>query len=261
MTSVDSPEVGSLLRSWRERRRLSQLQLSSLTGISARHLSFVETGKSAPSRDMINRLAANLELPLRERNQLLHAGGFAPRHPQRSLAAPELLAVSAAFQQILDAHVPHPALLVDRWWDIVDRNTATDLLLHGCADHLLEPPVNAIRLSLHPEGLAPRIRNLGQWRSHLLGQLGNRAERTGDRRLRDLLEEAESYPGELAGRPLPTDVVVPLEVDIDGRTLRMFSISSAVESALDVTIDELRLEAFYPMDALTSDVLRGAVQE
>lgn len=221
---------------------MSQLQLSSHADVSARHLSFVETGRSMPSREMIDRLASSLEIPLRERNELLLSAGFAPTHPQRSLQAPELRSVSVAFQRILDAHLPHPALVIDRWWDIVDRNAATDVLLGGCAAHLLEPPVNAIRLSLHPDGLAPRISNLGQWRAHLLGQLRSRADRTGDRRLRALAEEVESYPGDRAGRPAITDVVVPLELSMDGQELRLFSISSAVESALDVTIEELRIE-------------------
>ncbi len=204
---------------------------------------------------MIERLAHHMEIPLRERNQLMLAAGLAPTHPERELDAPELLAVTRALQSLLEAHMPFPALVLDRWWDIVDRNAATDLLLAGCAAHLLEPPMNAVRLTLHPEGLAPRIANLGQWRSRLLAQVQARSDRDGDLRLRDLAEEAAAYPGDGAGRPALTDVVMPLELTIDGATLRFFSISATVESARDVTVDELRIEAFYPSDEDTRNIV------
>jgi transcriptional regulator with XRE-family HTH domain len=252
VTTTHASAVGGLIRGWRQHRRLSQLELSVRADVSTRHLSYLETGRSKPTREMIDRLAGHLDVPLRERNQLLLAAGFAPAHPERAMDAPELLAVSSALQQILDAHLPHPALVLDRWWDVVDRNAATDVLLEGCAAHLLEPPVNAVRVSLHPEGLAPRIRNLGQWRTHLLGQVRSRAARTGDARLHALADEVTAYPGEDAGTPAVTDVVVPLELTVDGRDLRFFSISAAVESALDVTVDELRIEAFYPADTATA---------
>lgn len=256
MTALRDADVGSLLRGWRERRRLSQLDLASRAEVSTRHLSFVETGRSNPTREMIHRLATHLDVPLRERNHLLLAAGFAPQHPERALDAPELLAVSAALGRILDAHLPHPALVLDRWWDIVDRNAATDILLEGCAGHLLEPPVNAVRLSLHPEGLAPRIRNLGQWRTHLIGQVNARALRTGDARLRSLADEVTAYPGESTGTPGPSDVVVvPLVLSTRRGELSFFSISAAIESALDVTVDELRIEAFYPADRATARYL------
>lgn len=262
MTTVDvdptRTPVGALLRRWRERRHLSQLQLSFDAEVSTRHLSFLETGRSRPTREMLERLADHLDIPIRERNELMLAGGFAPRYPHRGLDAPELRAVSTAFRTILDAHLPHPALVLDRWWDVVDSNAATDLLLAGCAAHLLEPPVNAVRVTLHPDGLAPRIRNLGQWRTHLLGQVRGRAERTGDQRLSELLAEASGYPGADAGQPVRTDVVIPLHLDVGGEDLRFFGISAAVESALDVTIDELRLEAFYPADAETAAALDRA---
>ncbi len=252
---MHAADIGSLLRGWRERRRLSQLDLASLAEVSTRHLSFVETGRSNPTREMIQRLANHLDVPLRERNHLLLSAGFAPQHPERALDAPELLAVSAALGRILDAHHPHPALLLDRWWDIVDRNAATDILLEGCSGDLLDPPVNAVRLSLHPEGLAPRIRNLGQWRTHLIGQVTARAQRTGDPRLRSLADEVNAYPAEAPGAPGAPgagDVVVPLILSTQLGDLSFFSISSAVESALDVTVDELRIEAFYPADEATA---------
>ncbi|GAA1822600.1 helix-turn-helix domain-containing protein [Agromyces salentinus] len=252
MTATQDADIGSLLRGWRERRRLSQLDLASRAEVSTRHLSFVETGKSNPTREMIHRLATHLDVPLRERNHLLLSAGFAPQHPERRLDAPELLAVSAALGQILDAHLPNPALVLDRWWDVIDRNSATDLLLEGCSAHLLDPPVNAVRLSLHPEGLAPRIRNLGQWRSHLIGQVTARAQRTGDARLRALADEVTAYPGDAAGTPGAGDVVVPLNLTTQRGDLSFFSISAAVESALDVTVDELRIETFYPADEATT---------
>jgi transcriptional regulator with XRE-family HTH domain len=256
MTTIDgTPKVGDLLRSWRERRRLSQLQLSLEAAVSARHLSFLETGRSRPTREMIERLADHLQVPLRERNELLLSAGFAPAYPQRALDAPELRSVSLALSRILDAHRPHPALVLDRWWDIIDRNAATDMLLEGCAPHLLEPPVNAVRLTLHPDGLAPRIGNLHQWRAHLLSQVRHRAERTGDARLRALLAEVSDYPGATARSAAATDVVIPLRLRVGEAELSFFSIAAAVESALDVTVDELRIEAFYPADDLTAKAL------
>jgi transcriptional regulator with XRE-family HTH domain len=251
-TLYATPTAGELLRGWRERRRLSQLQLSIEADVSARHLSFLETGRSMPTREMIHRLADHLEVPLRERNDLLLAAGFAPAYPHRTLGAPELRSVSVALSRILDAHLPHPALILDRWWDIVDRNSATDLFLDGCSAELLEPPVNALRLTLHPDGLAKRIVNLGQWRAHLLSQVRHRADRTGDDRLRELLAELSAYPGDDTGRPAPTDVVVPLQLRVGDRALSFFSIVATVESAVDVTVDELHIEAFYPADPATA---------
>ncbi|WP_309101988.1 helix-turn-helix transcriptional regulator [Microbacterium sp.] len=255
--------VGTLLRTWRERRRLTQMQLALTTDVSARHLSFVETGRSRPTPQMIDRLAESLEVPLRERNELFLAAGYAPRYAERDLMSPELHAVADAFRALLDAHLPHPALVLDRWWDIVDRNAATDPLLAGCATELLEPPVNVIRLSLHPAGLAPRIRNLGQWRAFLLGQVRHRFERTADPRLADLLEEVSTY-SHTAGDPgtgtgaRGNDVVVPLRLLVDGAELAFFSIAASVVSATDVTLDDLHIEAFYPADAFTAEKLRGA---
>ena len=153
--------VGQLLREWRERRRLSQLELSIQADISTRHLSFVETGRSRPTPEMILRLTEQLEVPLRERNQLLLAGGYAPAYPQHGLDEPELASVRAALRQVLRGHEPYPAVVINRWWDLVDGNAALGALIAGCAPELLEPPVNVLRLSLHPDGLAPRIVNLG----------------------------------------------------------------------------------------------------
>ena len=258
MTIATTPPatVGQLLRTWRERRRMTQLQLAVDAAISTRHLSFVETGRSRPTPEMIDRLADTLEVPLRERNALFVSAGYAPKYAQRDLQAPELRAVADAFRTLLDAHMPHPALVLDRWWDVVDRNAATDLLLEGCAPELLEPPVNAIRISLHPDGLAPRIRNLSQWRAFLLTQVRHRFERTADPRLQALLSEVSTYPGEQRALTATGDVVVPLRLRIGNEELSFFSIAASVVSAVDVTIDDLHLEAFYPADAATAAVLR-----
>ncbi|WP_426187055.1 helix-turn-helix domain-containing protein [Microbacterium sp. TWP3-1-2b2] len=258
MKVQDDAPVGALLKRWRERRRLTQMQLALDTEVSARHLSFVETGRSRPTPNMIDRLAASLEVPLRERNELFLAAGYAPQYLERDLRSPELHAIADAFRVLLDAHMPHPALVLDRWWNVVDRNAATDLLLAGCADHLLEPPVNAVRLSLHPDGLAPRIRNLGQWRSFLLGQVRHRFERTADPQLGELLEEAGRYPGPDAERAAPRDVVVPLRLSVGDEELSFFSIAASVVSAMDVTVDDLHIEAFYPADATTAAAFTGS---
>src|SRR5262245_46854093 len=181
--------VGELLRDWRQRRRLSQLDLALDAEISSRHLSFVETGRSKPSSEMILRLAERLEVPLRERNQLLLAGGFAPAYSESKLSAPSMSAVTGALRQLLDAHQPNPALIVDEGWDLVDANAAVDLFLAGAAPELLEPPVNALRLSLHPDGMASRIVNLGEWRAHILARLRRQADRSGSASLLGLWEE------------------------------------------------------------------------
>jgi transcriptional regulator with XRE-family HTH domain len=186
MTSHARPQrpVGELLREWRERRRLSQLDLSIQADISTRHLSFVETGRSHPRPAMIIRLTEQLDVPLRERNTLLLAAGYAPAYPQHGLDEPELSSVRAALRQVLAGHQPYPAVVIDRWWEMLDSNAGVSLLVDGCAPWLLEPPVNVLRLSLHPDGMAPRILNLAQWRLHLLTQLQHRSQALGDERLR-----------------------------------------------------------------------------
>jgi transcriptional regulator with XRE-family HTH domain len=233
------------------------MQLAVTTEISTRHLSFVETGRSTPTPQMIDRLADTLDVPLRERNALFVSAGYAPQYAHRDLRAPELRAIADAFRTLLDAHLPHPALVLDRWWDVVDRNAATDILLAGCAAELLEPPVNAIRLSLHPDGLAPRIRNLDQWRTFLLGQVRHRYERTADPRLGELLAEAAEYPGGHGPPVSSSNVVVPLRLMVGETELSFFSIAASVMSAVDVTVDDLHIEAFYPADATTTATVRA----
>jgi transcriptional regulator with XRE-family HTH domain len=250
--------VGELLREWRERRRLSQLDLSIQADISTRHLSFVETGRSRPTPSMILRLTEQLQVPLRERNTLLLAGGYAPAYPQHGLAEPQLRSVLVALQQVLAGHEPYPAVVVDRWWELLDSNASIGILTEGCSPELLEPPVNVLRLALHPDGMAPRIVNLAQTRSYLLTQLAHRARALGDRQLADLHQELSEYPGGQAGSAPPDGVVLPMRLRRGDTELSFFSISAAVGTATDVTVEELHIEAFYPADDATAAALRSA---
>jgi transcriptional regulator with XRE-family HTH domain len=200
--AAPSRAVGELLRAWRERwRRLSQLELSAQAEISTRHLSFVETGRSHPTPAMIIKLTEHLEVPLRERHDLLLAGGYAPMYPHHGLDSPQLAQVRGALRLVLSGHDPYPALVINRWWELQDANAATATLTAGCAAELLAPPVNVLRLSLHPDGMAPRITNLSQWRAHLLGQLRRRAEQTGDSKLDEPYQELQHYPGGICQVP------------------------------------------------------------
>lgn len=251
-TTLTAPdEVGALVRTWRERRRLSQQELSNRSGVSTRHLSRVETGKAHPTADMLVHLAEHLEVPLRERNRMLLAGGYAPRYDDRPLDDSSMAVVLDGLRRLLDAHLPYPALLLDDHWDVVDANEAAQTLLAGCAPALLEPPVNVVRVCLHPDGLAGRIRNLDQWAAHLHQQVTHRAERTHDPRHLELAEEIASYR---AGTPTPhrpTGPVLTLELETDAGTLRFFSTSAQLDTATDVTLEGLHLETFLPADIET----------
>ena len=247
--------IGDLLREWRQRRQLSQLDLAIQTEISARHLSFVETGRSRPTSEMILRLTEQLDVPLRDRNTLLLAGGYAPAYPEHRLEEPELAAVRRALRHVLAGHEPYPAVVVNRWWELVDGNTAVAMLTDGAAPELLAPPANVLRLSLHPDGMAPRIVNLAEWRAHLLTRLRRQAAATGDARLAELLEELRRYPGGEHGAPTYTDVVVPLRYRHGGREMSFFSMTAVVGTPMDVTIEELVIESFYPADEATVEVL------
>ena len=252
-----TPPVGQLLREWRERRRISQLDLSIQADISARHLSFVETGRSRPTPGMILRLSEQLDVPLRERNALLLAGGYAPAYPEHSLDEPEMARLRAALRQILTGHEPYPALVVNRWWDMLDGNAAVAVLTKGCDPELLAPPVNALRVSLHPDGMAPRIANLPEWRAHILERLHRQVQATRDSRLAELLSELSAYPGGEAERPEPTDVAVPLRLRHNGTELAFFSMTAVVGAPLDVTVAEVAIESFYPADAETAEALHA----
>ncbi len=252
--------VGELLRRWRDRRRLSQLELALESGISARHLSFVENGRSAPSRETVLRLAEELDLPLRERNDLLLAAGYAPVYSEASLDSPEMASVRAAVRQVLRGHEPYPAVAVDRGWNLVDANSGVALLTEGVAEELLAPPANVLRASLHPDGMAPRISNVGEWRAHLLGRLRRQVALTADPALSRLLTELRAYPGggsepevEVPG---PGDIVVPLRLRDGGRELSFFSTVTTFGTPLDVTVSELAIESFFPADPETASVLR-----
>src|SRR6266702_4723408 len=247
--------AGDLLREWRRRRRLSQLDLAIAANVSSRHLSFVETGRARPTSEMILHLAEHLDVPLRNRNALLLAGGYAPAYPERGLAEPELTAVRDALRKVLAGHEPYPAVVVNRWWELVDANPGIALFTRDMPERLLEPPVNVLRLSLHPDGMAPRIANLPQWRAHLLARLHRQAEATGDQRLAGLHDELSGYPGGEAARPGPADVVVPLRYRAGPDELSFISITAVIGTPMDVTVEELAIESFYPADAATAAAL------
>jgi transcriptional regulator with XRE-family HTH domain len=255
-----SVRVGPLLRGWRERRRLSQLDLALQAGVSARHLSFVETGRARPSAQMVLHLAEGLEVPLRDRNRLLLAAGYAPVFEQRDLDDPDMAPVRQALQQILDGHEPYPAVVVDGAWELMAANGAVALLLEGVAPELLEPPVNVLRVSLHPDGLAPRIANLGEWRAHLLDRLGRQIALTGDAALTTLLEELSGYPAPEAPEPRSPghEIAVPLRLNTDAGELAFISTVATFGTAVEVTASELSIESFFPADRRTAEALRSS---
>jgi transcriptional regulator with XRE-family HTH domain len=249
--------IGDLLREWRRHRRLSQLDLASGAEISTRHLSFMESGRAQPSRDMIVRLAEYLEIPLRERNQLLIAAGFAPAYRERALADPALASVRDTMRLLLQGMEPCPALVVDRHWHLVDCNQATQRLLAGLSPQWLQPPINVLKLSLHPTGLAPRIRNLPVWRAHLLERLRRQIDATQDPELMTLLAELRSYPGEESAPSHINDAIaVPMELELGDAVLSMLSTTTVFGTPMDITLAELALEAFVPADAATAACLR-----
>ena len=253
--------VGELLRQWREHRHRSQLDLALDTEISTRHLSFVETGRATPSREMVLRLAEQLDVPLRERNALLLAAGYAPVYSEAPLDAPEMTAVRTAIRQVLTGHEPYPALVVDRRWNLVDANASVALFTAGLPASLLAPPTNVLRVSLHPDGMAPNIVNLGEWRAHLLGRLRRQVALTADPDLATLYDELRAYPCDQPEPeielPGPGDVVVPLRVRHEEGELTFFSIVAAFGTPLDITVAELAIESFFPANAETAAVLRA----
>jgi transcriptional regulator with XRE-family HTH domain len=261
-----SPTVGHLLRDWRTRRRMSQLDLANEAGISARHLSFVETGRSRPSREMVLHLADRLDVPLRERNALLMAGGFAPTYHATDFAAPEMQSVRDAVDRILAAHEPFPAILVDRNWNLVANNRAALVLVEGVAPEVLDPPCNVLRASLHPKGLAPRIVNLDEWTAHILGNLRRQVAVTGDHELRGLADELAGYAREMGvadPRPhegpraiAPQPIAMTMRLRTEDGELAFITMIATFGTALDITLTELALETFLPADASTATALR-----
>lgn len=255
------PLIGDQIRSWRQRRRLSQLDLALEAEISTRHLSFMETGRSLPSRDMVLRLAGCLEVPMRERNALLMAAGFAPMFSERDLDDPAMAAARRAVDRILEGHAPYPALAVDRAWNLVSANAAVALLMQVDDPGLLTPPVNVLRLSLHPRGVAPCIINYGEWRAHVLERLKQQIEVSGDQALAELYDELAAYPAPPPSihRPLHSDlggVAVPLLIETEAGVLSFISTTTVFGTPVDVTLSELAIESFFPADAQTAETLR-----
>jgi transcriptional regulator with XRE-family HTH domain len=250
--------VGDHLREWRQRRHLSQLDLAGDAEISARHLSFVETGRAAPSRDMVLKLAERLAVPLRERNVLLVAAGFAPAFPQRSLDDPALKSARAAIDLVLKAHEPNPALAYDRHWNLVSANRMVMPLLDGIAPDMLASPLNVLRLSFHPRGLAARTVNLAEWCGHLLERLHHQCEATADPELIKLYDELKTYPIPARSGPLSADsVAIPFKMRFGDDVLSFISTTMIFGTPVDITLSELALETFFPADDLTAERMRA----
>ncbi|MFD3521931.1 helix-turn-helix domain-containing protein [Streptomyces sp. NPDC058653] len=253
--------VGRLLRGWRHGRQLSQLDLALAAGVSPRYVSLVETGRSRPSADMVLRLANQLDVPLRHRNRLLVAAGFAPRYRERPLDEPDMAAVRDAVLRVLRAHEPYPALVVDQRWNIVMTNGAVELFLGDVHPSLLEPPVNMIRLGLDPRGLAPRMVNLAEVRALMRTRLARQVARTGDPVVAALYEEffADHEP---EGPPpgVESEVATPMIFQVEGRRLSLFSTVTTFGTPQDITLEEISIESYYPADAESAALLRGFVQ-
>lgn len=256
--------VGDLLREWRQRRRMSQLDLAVEAEISTRHLSFIETGRAQPSREMLLHLAECLDVPLRERNVLLTAAGYAPVFAERPLDDPALDAARQAIDLVLAGHEPYPALAINRHWTLVTANQPVMRLMDGVAPHLLEPPLNVLRLTLHPEGLAPRIVNLPEWRAHLLARLRHQIDLSADPVLVELMRELSEYPvnrdrasgtGRITQRH-GQEMVVPFQLETAVGVLTFFSTTMVFGTPVDITLSELAIESFFPADAETGAKLR-----
>ncbi len=260
--ATQSTGVGPLLRAWREQRRVSQLELALRADSSARHISFIETGRSRPSEEMVLRLAEHLEVPVRERNALLLAAGYAPRYPETPLDDPALETLRAGLEQLIQGYEPYPALVVDAMYNVRAANRGILMLLDGIPEHLLTPPLNAMRLTLHPEGLAPRIRNLREWRGHLLAQMERQIALHRSEPLRKLYEEVAAYPvpepdhDDEPAAPVPY-FALPLRIEHEGHTLSFLSSISTFNTPMDVTVAELAIETFLPADPATVKYLRS----
>lgn len=261
-----APSAGALLREWRQRRNLSQLEVAMRSAVSARHLSFIETGRARPSREMVLHLAERLDVPLRERNHLLLAAGFAPVFGERSLDENEMAPVRAALERFLSAHEPYPAVVVNRHWNIVAQNRAVAYVTRGVAPELLAPPANALRIALHPDGMAPRISNLAPWSSYLLTRLRREIELTRDPELGSLYQELVAYPGVgtahgRADPPAADDILLMHELRLEETTLTLFSTLTTFGTARDLTLAELTIEAFYPANSQTAEALTAAARD
>lgn len=261
-----SAPFGEQLRRWRQHRRMSQLNLALEAEISSRHLSFLENGRAQPSRTMVLRLSQWLKIPLRERNRLLKAAGYAPLYPERTLNDSALKVAREAVELVLKGHEPYPALAIDRHWQLVTANSIVPRLLSGVGSALLQPPVNVLRLSLHPDGLAPQIVNLMQWRMHIFERLRQQIEATADPILEDLLEELRSYPGaENDSEEMPVSeppaVVLPFRLNTPQGVLSFISTTTIFGTPVDITLSELAVESFFPADAATAGQLQQWYKE
>ncbi len=255
--------VGDLLREWRQRRRMSQLHFAVEAEISSKHLSFLETGRSQPSREMVLHLAELLDVPLRERNSLLIAAGFAPMFKEHALNDPALQPAREAVELVLKGHQPYPAIAVDRHWQLVAANDAANSFMAGVSPALLTPPINVLRISLHPDGMAPRIVNLAEWRSHLLSRLRRQIDVSADATLVELLKELSEYPAPAhTAEPAPSAVsfAVPFRLATDAGVLSFISTTTVFGTPVDVTLSELAIEAFFPADPATAAALRSLAQ-
>lgn len=261
--------IGDLLREWRQRRHLSQLALAGDADISTRHLSFIETGRATPSRDMVLRLAERLDVPLRARNTLLVTAGFAPVYSERPFGDPAMKAALGAIEHLLQAHLPFPAIAIDRHWTLIASNAAARALMQGVDPALLTPPVNVLRMSLHPGGLASRIMNLAEWKEHVLARLRRQIDVSGDATLIELARELASYPvaePQAEQRPRTvardlSDVFVPLRLRTPTGVMSFLSTTTIFGTPVDVTLSEIALESFFPADEDTARALRGAQSE
>ena len=259
MSTTTAEPVGTMVRRWRERRRRSQLELSIAADVSTRHLSWVETGRSTPSPAMIERLCEELEVPLRERNRLHLAAGFAPPHPERAYV--DLGTARRAVDLVLTGLEPNPAVAVDLRWDLVAANAAATRFLAGLPAALAAPRLNLLRATLHPDGLAPRIRNLAQWRAVVLRRVRRQLARTDDPGLADLLAELAAYPAPEGTSEDPVDaaheLVVPLRLSLPEGELAFAYAMTVFGSPRDVTLDESAVETFLPADAATAEAVRA----
>jgi transcriptional regulator with XRE-family HTH domain len=257
--AVTTTGAGELLRTWRTRRRLSQLDLACLAEVSTRHLSCVETGRSRPSRSFLLHVAEHLDVPLRGRNDLLVAAGYAPVYGETDLSAPEMAPVKQALDLVLAKHEPWPAVVVDRGWDLVLANQGASLLLEGVAPGLLATGVNVLRLALHPDGLAPRIADLESFSGHVMGRLRRQLALTGDPVLQALYDELAALPGVSEVEPFTghPGVVLPLELETPEGRLSFFTTAATFGTAADVTLAELTVESFFPADDQTERLLRA----
>ncbi|CAL9607046.1 helix-turn-helix domain-containing protein [Streptomyces sp. enrichment culture] len=254
--------VGPLLRAWREQRRVSQLELALRADSSARHISFIETGRSRPSEEMVLRLAEHLDVPVRERNALLLAAGYAPRYPETPLDDPSMRSLREGMERLIQGYEPYPALVVDATYNVVAANRGILMLMDGMPEELLAPPLNAMRLTLHPRGMAPRIRNLREWRGHLLAQMERQIALHRSQPLRELYEEVAAYPvpeetpGAEPEEPVPY-FALPLQVEHEGRVLSFISSISTFNTPMDVTVAELAIETLLPADPATVKYLHS----